>query len=139
MAKPTITGSAACSGPHPSREGGWGSYAEQHVADVELVGRKPENLSHLEAASPTLAGGTVWEAFVTRAQLAVLDALTNLVQRGLVKPVLRAVLPLARIGDAHELLEDESTDGLRGKIAIDTGPKLNDSALGRRALRRRRQ
>ncbi|WP_264004382.1 alcohol dehydrogenase catalytic domain-containing protein, partial [Mycolicibacterium sphagni] len=24
--------------------------AEQHVADVDLVGRKPENLSHLEAA-----------------------------------------------------------------------------------------
>lgn len=51
--------------------GGAGSYAEQHVADVELVGRKPENVSHLEAASLTLAGGTVWEAFVTRSQLTV--------------------------------------------------------------------
>ncbi|WP_420109557.1 alcohol dehydrogenase catalytic domain-containing protein, partial [Mycolicibacter arupensis] len=50
---------------------GPGSYAEQHVADVELVGRKPENLSHLEAASLTLVGGTVWESLVTRAQLTV--------------------------------------------------------------------
>jgi NADPH:quinone reductase-like Zn-dependent oxidoreductase len=51
--------------------GGPGSYAERHVADVELVGRKPENLSHLEAASLTLVGGTVWEALLTRAQLTV--------------------------------------------------------------------
>lgn len=226
--------------------GGAGSYAEQHVADVELVGRKPNNISHLEAASLTLAGGTVWEAFVTRAQLAVgetilihggaggvgtiaiqvakaigarvittarahdhdfvrslgadaaidfmsedyveavsalthgrgvnvvfdtiggntltrsplvladggrvvslvdiaqpqnlieawgrnatyhfvftrqnrgkLDALTNLVERGLVKPVLGAILPLARMGQAHELLENGSNYELRGKVAID--------------------
>jgi NADPH2:quinone reductase len=226
--------------------GGAGSYAEQHVADVELVGRKPENLSHLEAASLTLVGGTVWEAFVTRAQLAVcetilihggaggvgtiaiqvakamgarvittarahdhafvrslgadeaidfvsddyveavatmtrgrgvnvvfdtiggdtltrsplvladagrvvslvdiaqpqnlieawgrnasyhfvftrqnrgkLDALTNLVERGLVKPVLGATLPMARVGEAHELLENGSVYALRGKVAID--------------------
>ena len=226
--------------------GGAGSYAEQHVADVELVGRKPENLNHLEAASLTLVGGTVWEAFVTRAQLAVgetilihggaggvgtiaiqvakaigarvittaraddhafvrslgadeaidftsedyvdavstltrgngvnvvfdtiggdtltrsprvladagrvvslvdiaqpqnlieawgrnasyhfvftrqnrgkLDALTRLVERGLVKPVLGATLPLARMGEAHELLENGGTYALRGKIAID--------------------
>lgn len=45
--------------------------AEQHVADVELVGRKPRNLTHLEAAILTLVGGTVWEAFVQRAQLKV--------------------------------------------------------------------
>lgn len=226
--------------------GGAGSYAEQHVADVDLVGRKPENLSHLEAASLTLAGGTVWEAFVTRAQLGVgetilihggaggvgtlaiqvakaigarvittaraddhafvrslgadeaidfmsddyveavsritrgrgvnvvfdtiggdtltrsplvltdagrvvslvdiaqpqnlieawgrnasyhfvftrqnrgkLDSLTNLVERGLVKPVLGAVLPLARMGEAHELLENGGRYALRGKVAID--------------------
>lgn len=226
--------------------GGEGSYAEQHVADVDLVGRKPENLSHLEAASLTLVGGTVWEAFVTRAHLAVgetilihggaggvgtiaiqiakaigarvittaravdhafvrslgadeaidftsadyveavstltrghgvnvvfdtiggdtltrsplaladsgrvvslvdiaqpqnlveawgrnaayhfvftrqnrgkLDALTNLVERGLVKPVLGAILPLARMGEAHELLENTSAYAMRGKVAID--------------------
>jgi NADPH:quinone reductase-like Zn-dependent oxidoreductase len=53
----------------PQIFGGPGSYAEQHVADVDLVGRKPENISHVEAASLTLVGGTVWEALVTRAQL----------------------------------------------------------------------
>ena len=230
----------------PKIFGGPGSYAEQHVADVDLVGRKPQNISHLEAASLTLVGGTVWEAFVTRAQLAVgetilihggaggvgtiaiqlakaigakvittarkdyhefvrglgademidftaedyvdavsqltsgkgvnvifdtiggdaltrsplaladfgrvvslvdisqpqnlveawgknaayhfvftrqnrgkLDALTNLVERGLVKPVIGAVLQLARMGEAHELLENGGRRGLRGKVAID--------------------
>ncbi|MEX2520728.1 MAG: zinc-dependent alcohol dehydrogenase family protein [Paracoccaceae bacterium] len=225
---------------------GPGSYAEQHVADVDLVGRKPANLSHLEAASLTLVGGTVWEAFVTRAQLAVgetilihggaggvgaiaiqvakaigarvlttaraddhafvrslgadaaidftsedyvgavaqltdgqganvvfdtiggdtltrsplaladfgrvvsivdipqpqnlveawgknaayhfvftrqnrgkLDALTNLVERGLVRPVIGATLPLARMGEAHELLENKSAYKFHGKVAID--------------------
>ncbi|CAN5683230.1 zinc-dependent alcohol dehydrogenase family protein [soil metagenome] len=226
--------------------GGPGSYAEQHVVDVELVGRKPENISHLEAASLTLVGGTVWEALVTRAQLTVaetilihggtggvgtiaiqiakaigarvittakagdhefvrslgaeaaidytstdyvdavaemtsgkgvdvvfdtiggdaltrspltladsgrvvsivdiaqpqnlieawgknaayhfvftrqnrgkLDALTTLVERGLVKPIIGATLPLARMGEAHEILENRRSFALRGKIAID--------------------
>jgi NADPH2:quinone reductase len=230
----------------PKIFGGPGSYAEQHVADIELVARKPQNISHLEAASLTLVGGTIWEALVTRAQLGVhetilihggaggvgtlaiqlakamgarvittarssndefvrslgaddvidytsndyvsavadlthgqgvnvvfdtiggdtlaksplvlsdagrvvsivdiaqpqnliqawgknaayhfvftrqnrgkLDALTNLVERGLIKPVIGAVLPLARVGDAHELLEAGSARGLRGKVAID--------------------
>lgn len=226
--------------------GGPGSYAEQHVADVDLVARKPRNIGHLEAASLTLVGGTVWEALVTRAQLGVhetilihggaggvgtvaiqlakamgarvittarrsndefvrslgadevidytsddyveavadlthghgvnvvfdtiggdtltrsalaladagrvvsivdiaqpqnlieawgknaayhfvftrqnrgkLTALTDLVERGLIKPVIGAVLPLARIGEAHALLEGGSSRGLRGKVAID--------------------
>lgn len=230
----------------PKIFGGPGSYAEQHVADVDLVARKPRNISHLEAASLTLVGGTIWESLVTRAQLAVhetilihggaggvgsvaiqlakaigarvittarsknhdfvrslgadevidhnsddyvsavadltqgrgvnvvfdtiggdtltksplaladggrvvsivdiaqpqnlieawgknaayhfvftrqnrgkLDALTNLVERGLIKPVIGAVLPLARIGEAHELLENGGSRGLRGKVAID--------------------
>ncbi|OSQ42021.1 zinc-dependent alcohol dehydrogenase family protein [Thalassospira sp. MCCC 1A01428] len=51
--------------------GAQGSYAEQHVANVDLIARKPKNLTHGEAASMTLVGGTVWEAFVTRAQLRV--------------------------------------------------------------------
>ena len=229
----------------PKIFGGPGSYAEQHVADVDLVGRKPRNISHLEAASLTLVGGTVWESFVTRAQLAVgetilihggaggvgtigiqvakamgarvittarkddhafvrglgadevidftsedyvdavsqltggqgvnvvfdtiggdaltrsplaladmgrvvslvdiaqpqnlveawgknaayhfvftrqnrgkLDGLTNLVERGLVKPVIGAVLPLARMSEAHELLESKGPRRLRGKVAI---------------------
>ena len=225
--------------------GGPGSYAEQHVADVDLVGRKPDTISHVEAASLTLVGGTVWEALVTRAQLTVgetilvhggaggvgtiaiqvakaigarvittaksadhefvrslgadaaidyatdyvedvagltrgrgvevvldaiggdtltrspltladsgrvvsivdiaqpqnlleawgrnaayhfvftrqnrgkLDALTTLVERGLVKPVIGAILPLARMGEAHELLENRRSYALRGKVAID--------------------
>lgn len=226
--------------------GGPGSYAEHHVADVDLIARKPQNLTHLGAASLTLVGGTVWEALVTRAQLGVhetilihggaggvgtvaiqlakamgarvvttarrsndefvrslgadevidytsddyveavadlthghgvnvvfdtiggdtltrsaliladagrvvsivdiaqpqnlieawgknaayhfvftrqnrgkLTALTNLVERGLIKPVIGAVLPLARIGEAHALLENGSSRGLRGKVAID--------------------
>jgi NADPH2:quinone reductase len=230
----------------PKIFGGAGSYAEQHVADVELVGRKPRNITHLEAASLTLVGGTVWEAFAQRAQLQAgetilihggaggvgtiavqvakaigarvittalardhdfvrslgadeaidftaedyveavarltggegvnvifdtiggdtltrsplaladagrvvslvdiakpqnlieawgknaayhfvftrqnrgkLDALTDLVERGLVKPVIGATLPLARMGEAHELLENGSARGLRGKVVID--------------------
>lgn len=230
----------------PKIFGGAGSYAEQHVADVELVGRKPSNLSHPEAASLTLVGGTVWEAFVTRAQLAVgetvlihggaggvgtiaiqlakamgarvittarstdhelvrslgadevidftsedyveavarytdregvnivfdtiggdaltrsplaladfgrvvsivdiaqpqnlietwgrnatyhfvftrqnrgkLDALTKLVERGLVRPIIGATLPLSRMGEAHDLLENRASHGLRGKVAIE--------------------
>ena len=230
----------------PKIFGGAGSYAEVHVADVDLVGRKPRNLSHVEAASLTLVGGTVWEALVARAGLRVgetilihggaggvgtiaiqiakaigarvittarghnhdfvralgaddvvdyagadyvdavqaltgghgvdvvfdtiggdtltksplvlapfgrvvsivdiatpqnlveawgrnasyhfvftrqnrgkLDELTNLVERGLVRPVIGAVLPLERIGEGHEVLETGSRRGLRGKVAID--------------------
>jgi NADPH:quinone reductase-like Zn-dependent oxidoreductase len=230
----------------PKIFGGAGSYAEVHVADVDLVSRKPRNLSHVEAASLTLVGGTVWEAFVTRAGLRVgetilihggaggvgtiaiqvakaigarvittarvrehefvrslgaddavdytatdyvdavnaltggrgadvvfdtiggdaltrsplvlapvgrvvslvdtatpqnlieawgrnasyhfvftrqnrgkLDELTKLVERGLVRPVIGAVLPLERLGQAHEVLETGSRRGLRGKVVID--------------------
>ncbi len=230
----------------PKIFGGAGSYAEVHVADVDLVGRKPRNLTHVEAASLTLVGGTVWEAFVSRAGLRVgetilihggaggvgtiaiqvakaigarvittarakdhefvralgaddavdytatdyvaavnaltggrgvdvvfdtiggdtltrsplvlaqlgrvvslvdiaapqnlieawgrnasyhfvftrqnrgkLDALTNLVERGLVRPVIGAVLPLERLAEGHEVLETGSRRGLRGKVAID--------------------
>lgn len=230
----------------PKIFGGPGSYAEQHIADVDLVARKPRNITHLEAASLTLVGGTVWEALVSRAQLAVhetilihggaggvgtvaiqlakaigarvittarrsnhdfvrslgadeaidhtsddyvlavaelahghgvnvvfdtvggdtltrsalaladagrlvsivdiaqpqnlieawgknaayhfvfsrqnrgkLDALTTLIERGLIRPVIGAVFPLTRVGEAHELLEGGSSRGLRGKVAID--------------------
>jgi len=230
----------------PKIFGGAGSYAEVHVADVDLVGRKPRNLSHVEAASLTLVGGTVWEAFVGRAGLRVgetilihggaggvgtiaiqvakaigarvittalandhefvrglgaddaidfsstdyveavdaltggrgvdvvfdtiggdtltrsplvlaplgrvvslvdvatpqnlieawgrnasyhfvftrqnrgkLDELTNLVERGLVRPVIGAILPLERLAEGHEVLETGSRRGLRGKVVID--------------------
>lgn len=50
---------------------GAGSYAEYHVASESIVGKKPPSLSHLEAASLTLVGGTAWEALVVRAALRV--------------------------------------------------------------------
>ena len=50
---------------------GQGSYAEYHVATESIVGKKPAALSHLEAASLTLVGGTAWEALVVRAALRV--------------------------------------------------------------------
>ena len=230
----------------PKIFGGAGSYAEVHVADVDVVALKPRNLSHVEAASLPLVGGTVWEAFVTRARLRVgetilihggaggvgtiaiqvakaigarvittaraenhdfvralgaddvvdysstdyvdavgaltggrgvdvvfdtiggdtltrsplvlapfgrvvsivdiaapqnlieawgrnasyhfvftrqnrgkLDELTNLVERGLVRPVIGAVLPLERLAEAHEVLETGLRRRLRGKVAID--------------------
>ncbi|HYP15043.1 MAG TPA: zinc-binding dehydrogenase [Bryobacteraceae bacterium] len=55
----------------PQIFGGPGSYAEYHVAAQGIVGRKPPSLSHLEAASLTLVGGTAWEALVVRAALRV--------------------------------------------------------------------
>ena len=48
---------------------GPGSYAEYHVANENIIGRKPGALSHLEAASLSLVGGTAWEALVSRAAL----------------------------------------------------------------------
>lgn len=50
---------------------GPGSYAEYHVAAENIIGKKPASLSHLEAASLTLVGGTAWEALVVRAELRV--------------------------------------------------------------------
>ncbi|WP_460125914.1 zinc-dependent alcohol dehydrogenase family protein [Pseudomonas sp. S2_C03] len=50
---------------------GSGSYAEYHVAAENIVAKKPASLSHLEAASLTLVGGTVWEALTVRAVLRV--------------------------------------------------------------------
>lgn len=50
---------------------GQGSYAEYHVAAESIIGKKPASLSHLEAASLTLVGGTAWEALVVRASLRV--------------------------------------------------------------------
>jgi NADPH:quinone reductase-like Zn-dependent oxidoreductase len=46
-----------------------GSYAEFNVVPQELVTYKPRNLTHAEAASMTLVGGTAWEALVSRARL----------------------------------------------------------------------
>ncbi|TCD28727.1 NADPH:quinone oxidoreductase [Pedobacter psychrodurus] len=50
---------------------GQGSYAEYHVADEAIIGIKPKNVSHLEAATFPLAAGTAWEMLYTRAQLKI--------------------------------------------------------------------
>ena len=50
---------------------GPGSYAEYHVAAETIIGKKPPSLNHLEAASLSLVGGTVWEALIVRAVLRV--------------------------------------------------------------------
>ena len=50
---------------------GQGSYAEYHVAKESIIGIKPQNISHLEAASFPLAAGTGWEMLYTRAQLKI--------------------------------------------------------------------
>ncbi|RYG03773.1 MAG: NADPH:quinone oxidoreductase [Chitinophagaceae bacterium] len=50
---------------------GPGSYVEYHVAKESIIGIKPKNISHLEAATFPLAGGTAWEMLYTRAQLKI--------------------------------------------------------------------
>lgn len=55
----------------------------------------------------------------TRQNRGKLDTLTSLIERRLIKPVIGAVLPLARVGEAHDILEGGSARGLQGKVAID--------------------
>lgn len=50
---------------------GQGSYAQFHCAHESIIGLKPKNISHLEAATLPLAAGTAWEMLVTRAQLKI--------------------------------------------------------------------
>jgi NADPH:quinone reductase len=55
----------------PQTFSGDGSYAEYHVADESIVARKPSNISHFEAASLSVTGGTAWEALFVRGKLQV--------------------------------------------------------------------
>ncbi|NNC27350.1 zinc-binding dehydrogenase, partial [Salinisphaera sp. USBA-960] len=55
----------------------------------------------------------------TRQNRGKLDELTNLVERGLVRPVIGAILPFDRLAEGHEVLETGLRRGLRGKVAID--------------------
>lgn len=55
----------------PEIPGRGGSYAEYHVARAGVVARKPANLTFDEAASIPLAGGTAWDALITRGRLHV--------------------------------------------------------------------
>ena len=57
-----------------------GSYAEHNVVPAAIVARKPEVLTHTEAAAVPLAGGTAWEALVRR--LAVRAGETVLIHGG---------------------------------------------------------
>ncbi len=53
----------------PGIGSGPGSYAEYNVASEEIISYKPENLTHFEAASIPLAGGTAWDGLITRGKL----------------------------------------------------------------------
>src|SRR5690606_39868898 len=44
---------------------------QYHCAHESIIGIKPKNISHLEAATLPLAAGTAWEMLVTRAQLKI--------------------------------------------------------------------
>jgi NADPH2:quinone reductase len=46
-----------------------GTYAEYHVVDAALIARKPQSLTHIEAAALPLAGGTAYEMIVRRLEL----------------------------------------------------------------------
>lgn len=98
-----------------------GSYAEFNVVPQALVTHKPRNLSHAEAASTTLVGGTAWEALVSRARLG--PAETVLIHGGaggvgsiaiqLAKTMGARVLTTARAGQAdfvRSLGADEAID-----------------------------
>jgi NADPH2:quinone reductase len=57
-----------------------GTYAEYAPVPAAIVARKPQSLSHVEAAAVPLAGGTAWEAIVRR--LAVRVGETVLIHGG---------------------------------------------------------
>ncbi|XGV97592.1 MAG: zinc-binding dehydrogenase [Leptolyngbya sp. BL-A-14] len=44
-----------------------GANAEYHVANASTIAKKPANISHTEAASVPVAGGTAWAALIDRA------------------------------------------------------------------------
>ncbi|MBH8566418.1 zinc-dependent alcohol dehydrogenase family protein [Nostoc sp. CENA67] len=53
----------------PHEDGG--ANAEYHIANASIIAKKPKNISHLEAASVPVAGGTAWAALITRANIQV--------------------------------------------------------------------
>ena len=46
-----------------------GTYAEYHVVDAALIARKPQSLTHVEAAALPLAAGTAYEMIIRRLSL----------------------------------------------------------------------
>ena len=53
----------------PEISGAPGTYAEYQAVNESIVAHKPSNLSHVEAASIPLAGGTAWGALAPRANV----------------------------------------------------------------------
>ena len=50
-----------------------GAYAEYHVVEAAIAAFKPEGLTHAEAASVPIAGGTAWQALFDRACIEIGD------------------------------------------------------------------
>jgi NADPH2:quinone reductase len=55
----------------PEVRGNQGSYAEYHVSPKEIVAKKPDNISFVEAAAVPLAGCTAWDGIVGRGRVQV--------------------------------------------------------------------
>ena len=95
------------------------------VSIVDIA--QPQNL--IEAWGKNAAYHFVF----TRQNRGKLDTLTSLVERGLVKAVVGATLPLARMAEAHDLLENGGARGLRGKVVIDVSGEALAPPLVQRA------
>jgi NADPH:quinone reductase-like Zn-dependent oxidoreductase len=106
----------------PEIPGRGGSFAEYHVAEEAIVAHKPSNLSHNEAASIPLAGGTAYDALITRAQLQVGE--TVLIHGGsggvgsLAVQIARAAEITKQLG-AHRVI-DYTTEDFAAVIAKET-------------------
>ena len=100
-----------------------GAYAEYHAARADIVARKPASLSHEEAASVPLAGGTAYEALVRRLALRVGE--TILVHGG-AGGVGSFAVQIARAAGARVLAtagpdNQETLEELGADVAIDYG------------------
>ena len=110
-----------------------GAYAEYHVAQAEIVARKPASLSHEEAAAVPLAGGTAYEAIVRR--LGVQVGETVLIHGG-AGGVGSFAVQIANSAGARVLAtagpdNQELLDGLGADVTIDyTQQDVAEVALG---------
>jgi len=112
---------------------GPGSYAEYHVANESIVGRKPASLTHLEAASLTLVGGTAWEALAVRARL---QAGESILVHGGAGGVGHVVIQVAKAMGAKVFttVRDENAEFVRGlgaDVTIDYTKEDYVEAIGR--------
>lgn len=100
-----------------------GGYAEYHVAQADIVAKKPASLSHEEAAAVPLAGGTAYEALVRR--LAVSVGETVLIHGG-AGGVGSFAIQIARAAGARVLAtagpdNQETLKDLGADVAVDYG------------------